>query len=192
MPMTRQRTTAAPINTTNEMSARRACAMNRAATFRRRGMPPSPGDAHERAPGRARGPLRERRPPSRTNDDPERERHRQREGPEESAGDARHSSAKGKKMTIVDRLDPSSGGSTAPHREIIGEARSSSESEDRWMSSTTTIASSATRPIAAAMPPRVMRLIVWPDDARDPAGRSRRSPGIGRGRDRGHPHSSRR
>ena len=75
------------------------------------------------------------------------------------------SSANGKKMTIVERLEPVSGGRTSASPERAGSAETRS-SAWRAMFSTTTIASSATRPIAAAMPPSVIRLIVWPDTPR--------------------------
>lgn len=67
---------------------------------------------------------------------------------------------KGRKITIVDTLEPISGGRIAFRPAMTGSCAPVS----RWcaMLSATTMASSAMRPSAAAIPPRVIRLIVWP------------------------------
>ena len=64
-------------------------------------------------------------------------------------------------MTMVERLDPVRAGATSARPVPAGSSETRS-SACRAMFSTTTIASSATRPIAAAIPPSVIRLMVWP------------------------------
>ena len=62
---------------------------------------------------------------------------------------------------MVERLEPASAGriSRNPLSAGSGERR---PSRWRWMFSITTMASSAMSPSAAAIPARVMRLMVWP------------------------------
>ncbi len=71
------------------------------------------------------------------------------------------SRANGRRMTVVDRLEPTSAGRIC---RVPFSAGSPSEPGRWWRSmfSMTTIASSAIRPSAAAIPERVMRLTVCP------------------------------
>ena len=70
--------------------------------------------------------------------------------------------ASGMKTTTGVSVDPTSGAMMSPRPSRMACRRSPPLRMRAWMDSTTTMASSMTKPIAAAMPPRVMRLKLIP------------------------------